>query len=69
MKPSEIRAMSFDDIEKRLDECRNELLRLNLRRRMGSVEKTHQFCSLRREVARISTIRREMKVASGGIVS
>jgi ribosomal protein L29 len=53
-----------DFLEERLKSCTEELMRLNLRRRMGSVEKTHYFCSLRREIARIKTLLREREMMS-----
>jgi ribosomal protein L29 len=62
MNSAELRAFDGPELEIRLRACIKELLRLNLRRKMGSVEKTHCFCSLRREIARIKTLLSEMEV-------
>ncbi|MDR1435775.1 MAG: 50S ribosomal protein L29 [Puniceicoccales bacterium] len=62
MKASEIRALSDAGVAKQLEERCKELLRMNLRRKMGSVEKIHQFSSLRREIARIKTVMRAREI-------
>ncbi|MDR0679267.1 MAG: 50S ribosomal protein L29 [Puniceicoccales bacterium] len=59
MKAKEFRSFCDEDLIGRLNERRNELLRLHLRRRSGPTEKHHQFPLLRRDIARIETILRE----------
>ncbi|MDR0340518.1 MAG: 50S ribosomal protein L29 [Puniceicoccales bacterium] len=59
MKIKEFKSLSDEDLTRLLHAKREELLRLHLRRRVGSIEKHHQFPLLRRNIARIETIRRE----------
>jgi large subunit ribosomal protein L29 len=59
MKGKEIRALGYVGMIKELAARREELLLLNLRRRTGQIEKTHQFLTLRRMIARIQTIMNE----------
>lgn len=48
-----------------LEERKRELLRLHLRRSAGQVDKTHQFAALRRDIARLCTVRAERHCAEG----
>jgi ribosomal protein L29 len=59
LNSKKIRALSSENLNLQLEASLKELLRLNLRRRLGPIEKNHQFSSLRREIARIRTIQRE----------
>jgi len=59
MKPAEIRELSPPELDKKLRDARDQLLNLQLRRQSGMVEKTHELKSLRKDVARMETIRRE----------
>ncbi|MDR3316537.1 MAG: 50S ribosomal protein L29 [Puniceicoccales bacterium] len=58
-KIKEMRSVDTSEIVNSLREKRRELLRLHLRQRMEKVEKTHQFPSLRRDIARMETLLRE----------
>ncbi len=60
MKPSEIREMSLDEIEKKLRELRLELAKEKGVLTMGaSVENPMVIRNLRRDIARLLTIRNE----------
>jgi large subunit ribosomal protein L29 len=63
MNGKEIRALGRANVEKELAAKQEELLRLNLRRRTGQIEKTHQFPMLRRTVARLQTVLNEKRVS------
>ena len=60
MKPSEIREMSLDEIEKKLRELKLELAKEKGVLTMGaSVENPMVIRNLRRDIARLLTIRNE----------
>ncbi len=60
MKPSEVREMSLDEIEKKLRELRLELAKERGVLTMGaSVENPMVIRNLRRDIARLLTIRNE----------
>jgi len=60
MKPSEIREMSLDEIEKKLRELRLELAKERGVLTMGaSIENPMVIRNLRRDIARLLTIRKE----------
>ncbi|ASJ08589.1 50S ribosomal protein L29 [Thermococcus siculi] len=60
MKPSEIREMSIDEIEKKLRELRLELAKERGVLTMGaSIENPMVIRNLRRDIARLETIKRE----------
>ena len=60
MKPSEIREMSLDEIEKKLRELRLELAKERGMLTMGtSTENPMVIRNLRRDIARLLTIKKE----------
>ncbi len=59
MTSKEIRELSTAEIDNKLRDTRAELLQLRLRKQTGQVEKTHQFRVLRKDIARLETIRTE----------
>ena len=60
MKPSEIREMSIDEIEKKLRELRLELAKERGVLTMGaSIENPMVIRNLRRDIARLLTIKKE----------
>ncbi len=61
IKKWEIRKMSREDLEKKLSELRKELIRLNTQRYQGSVEKPGRIKEIRRSIARILTMMKEVK--------
>lgn len=70
MKPKEIRNLTADEIRIKLREAREQLLQLRLRKQAGLVEKTHELRALRKDIARMLTIEREIRrsAASENIV-
>ncbi len=64
MKPHELRDMSVEDLQTRLDELTEERFRLRFRSATESIENPMRFRSLRRDIARMRTILRE-KEANG----
>jgi large subunit ribosomal protein L29 len=59
MTSKEIRELSVAEIETKLRETREQLLQLRLRKQTGQVEKTHELRTLRKDIARLETVRSE----------
>ncbi len=59
MKAKEVRDLSVAEINVKLNETREKLLGLRLRKQTGQVEKTHELRSLRKDIARLETIKTE----------
>ena len=66
MKAKDIRDLSAAEITVKLNETREKLLGLRLRKQTGQVEKTHELRSLRKDIARLETIKTQkaQKVAA-----
>lgn len=65
MKPTEIRELSVEEIEKKLRDARAAVLDVRLRKQTGQLEKTHEVVERRKEVARFETVLSEKKRAAG----
>ena len=63
MKAKEIRDLSVAEINVKLNETREKLLALRLRKQTGQVEKTHELRSLRKDIARLETIKTQKSAA------
>lgn len=61
MTSKEIRELSAGEIDTKIRETRDQLLQLKLRKQTGQVEKTHELRTLRKDVARLETIRNQKK--------
>lgn len=59
MKLKDIREFSVEDAKIKLRELKEELLNLRVRKQCNSIQKPHQFQSIRRNIARIETILRQ----------
>ncbi|MCK4656789.1 MAG: 50S ribosomal protein L29 [candidate division Zixibacteria bacterium] len=62
MKPGQIRDLSIEEVEHRLSEIDEELLNLNLRKRLQKLDNPLRLRVLRRDRARLKTILNEHKV-------
>jgi len=60
MKTSEIRAMSAEEIETKLTELKKEFFNLRFQHGVGQLENTAILPGIRRDIARLKTISREM---------
>ena len=56
MKIQELRALSKDELQVKLKSLKEELVKINLERYAGRVEKPHMFSVVKREIARILTL-------------
>jgi len=61
MKPSEIRAMSPDEMKRKATDLREELFNLRFQHGIGQLENVQKIKDTRRDIARIKTIMKEQK--------
>ena len=61
MRASEVRDLTEQELELKEHELKEELFRLRLRHRTAQLEQTQKLVDVRRDIARIQTIRREKK--------
>ena len=66
MKPSEIRAMSAAEITAKIAELRQEAMNLRFQDVSGQLTDYSRVREVRREIARMKTILREMELKSEG---
>jgi large subunit ribosomal protein L29 len=59
MKASEIRDLSREELEAKSRELRGELFNVEVKRATGQLENTALLSRLRRDIARVETVRRE----------
>jgi len=57
MKAKEVRELSLEEIEQKLRDARAELDSINIRKVTGQVENTGRIRVLRRDIARLETIK------------
>jgi len=63
VKPSEIRNLKPGEIETKLADAREEMMKLRFQQVTGQLSDSSRLRSLRREVARMQTILREQSTA------
>jgi large subunit ribosomal protein L29 len=63
MKAQEIRGMGSADLEKKLEDAREEYFNLRFQRASGQLEDYNQIRKVRRSIARLITILREREIA------
>ena len=61
MKTEEIRKMTPSDIDKKIIECKDELFTLRMQQSTGTLTQTHKINELRKTIARLKTIKRELE--------
>ena len=64
MKPMQVRDMSSDELGDTLERLRRERLNLRFQQATGQLENISRIRTIRRDVARIATIRWERALAS-----
>lgn len=62
MKNSEIRKLTTEEINKKIDESKEELFNLRMKQATGSLENPSRIRELRKLVARLKTILREREI-------
>lgn len=63
MKASEIRALSVEEIEEKLNDAQQEMMNLRFQFVMGQITDTSRFKVVRRDIARMLTVLREREIA------
>ena len=61
VKTKDIRAMSLDELEAKLVECKKEQFNLRIQQSTGQLQNTAQLAKVRKEVAKINTLISERK--------
>jgi large subunit ribosomal protein L29 len=64
MKPVEIRKMSFEEIQAKLSDSREELMKLRFQQVTGQLTDTNRLRQLRRDIARFETILNEPQLTA-----
>lgn len=59
MTTEEMRKMTTSEIDKKIEECKNELFTLRMQQSNGILRETHKITEMRKTIARLKTIRRE----------
>ena len=59
MKPSEFRDLSEDELETKETELKDQLFKLRFQHTVGQLENTMRMKDIKRDLARILTIRKE----------
>lgn len=59
VKAKDLRGLSHAELDQKKQSLQKELFDLRQKKTMGTLEKPHQFKLIRREIAQISTIRKE----------
>lgn len=62
MKNSEIRKLTTEEINKKIDESKEELFNLRMKQATGTFENPSRIKELRKLVARLKTILREREI-------
>jgi len=67
MKSADIRDLNSDEITARIEQLREELFRLRFRAATMELENPMLLRTLKRDIARFSTILRERELAGNGV--
>ena len=59
MKASELRELTYKELQERLDEVKEEYLNLRFQRESGQLEDYNRLRMIRRDIARVMTVMRE----------
>ena len=61
MKSAEIRELDVDELRRKQAELRDQLFKLRFQHELGQLENSAKLRSVRRDIARIETVIREME--------
>ena len=64
MKATEVRAMSVEDLEKKLADLKKDLFNLRLQNATNQRENPNRINDVKKDIARVKTIIREKQTAS-----
>ena len=63
MKASEIRELSDEDLGAKIEELKEQNFRLRFKLALGNVDTVKQIRAIRKDMARLQTVRRERQMA------
>ena len=66
MKAAEIRELSLEQIEAKIHDAKEELMKLRFQQATGELTDTSRLRQMRRDIARLSSILNEHMAESGG---
>ena len=66
MKPADIRDLTTDEVQARIDQLQEELFRLRFRSATQELENPMLLRTLRKDIARLKTVLRERELLSEG---
>ena len=64
MRTEEIRMLTTEEIDGRIDEAYQSLFRLRFDWASGQMEDNNRICAVKRDIARLKTILREREIAA-----
>jgi large subunit ribosomal protein L29 len=64
LEPQKLRDSSLDELIKEEKELRDQMWKLQLQKSTGQVQDPHKMREVRRDLARVLTVRREQEIAS-----
>ena len=64
MKATEVRAMSVEDLEKKLADLKKDLFNLRLQHATNQLDNPIRIAEVKKDIARVKTIIREKQTAS-----
>ena len=62
MKPAELRELTYEELDEKLAEAKEELFNLRFQFATNQLDNTARLGQVRREAARVATIMREMEI-------
>lgn len=66
MKPSELKAMTIDELTRREQELRRELFNLRFQKATGEIENPMRIRAVKKDIARVLTIKSEKLKGKNG---
>ncbi len=61
MKSSEINEMNLEEMQRKISDLKEELFNLRFQHEIGQLENPQKMKQIKRDIARINTIRREVQ--------
>ncbi len=63
LRMSELRAMSVEELGKKEEELKGELINMKFQKALGRLESPAKFRSMRKDLARVKTVLREKELS------
>lgn len=62
MRPEEIRELTEDELEEKLEELKRKLFNLRFQKSTGELDNTSEIKTTKKDIARVKTVRREREL-------